>query len=236
MVYQWMDKIARTLQSECLLCNKPLKNKECRDFFGLCKHCSLHLQLHTPRCRYCAIALPQAGVCGQCLQHQPRYDCSYCAISYQDNHRLVAQLKAHSIAYTRLSADLLCHSLPQHCDIDGLIAVPMYYKKWLQRGNNHCDLLAKQLSRQLAIPYISKAIVQQRETQPQKSLNAKRRRHNLHAAFRLNTNVKNKRIALIDDVITTTATMNELAKLLQNAGAEHVEAWAVARTEKSHFH
>lgn len=136
----------------------------------------------------------------------------------------------------RLLADLLCYHINQQppTTIDYLIATPMHWKKNLQRGNNHAYLLAKRVSQQLAIPLNQDMLFRHAHTQEQKMLTLAQRQHNLDHAFICNNTVKDKHIALIDDVITTGSTMEAMAYTLKQAGATEVHCWAIARTPKHH--
>ena len=247
MVYQWINGLTQQLQShlqcKCLLCTKPLSQKEkSLPIFGLCTHCYRQLPHQQESCSHCDLALEAHDlgnsnkICGQCLQHAPHFNKAHCPLRYtRNNHEMINHIKHHHTAYTHLGSSLICHYLPKTAHIDLIIPIPMHYKKWLRRGNNHCHLLAKAISQQTGIPYSQRYLHLNRATQDQKTLGAKSRKRNLHQAFNVQKSCAGLHIALVDDVITSGATMNEAALTLKQAGAAYVEAWAIARTEKFHF-
>ena len=100
----------------------------------------------------------------------------------------------------------------------------------LQRGYNQALEIARSVSYELRRPILRSGILRSRSTPPQSLLGADARRSNLRAAFLVRRELRGIRLAIIDDVITTGATVNALALALRAAGASYVEAWAVART------
>jgi len=117
------------------------------------------------------------------------------------------------------------HTLPQ-----AILYVPMHSRKLRQRGFNQAELLAKVAAQQLRLPILP--LLQRRQYQTaQVGLNRKQRQRNLRAAFSLPaTTVLPERIALVDDVVTTGATANEICRLLRRHGARHISLWTVAVT------
>ncbi|GHC25411.1 ComF family protein [Aidingimonas halophila] len=108
-----------------------------------------------------------------------------------------------------------------------LIAVPLHEERAKQRGFDQADWLASRLARRLGMRYLRARRV--RSTPTQRGLSRKRRRTNLDGAFAIDTPLP-YRVAILDDVMTTGATLDALGKACQSAGATHVEVWAVART------
>jgi len=113
---------------------------------------------------------------------------------------------------------------------DALIPMPLHSARLRERGHNQSLELARALSRRLGIPVWMEAAQRLRDTPPQASLPWKARQKNLRGAFACAPHVAGKRIAIVDDVMTTGASLNELARALKRAGATEVEAWVVART------
>lgn len=105
---------------------------------------------------------------------------------------------------------------------DVLVPVPMYWRKKRMRGFNQAEFLAQHLSLYSGIPTDSSLIKKVRETDSQKKLDAVHRRKNLQNAFEASENVKGKRILVIDDVYTTGSTMDVIAQLLREKGAESI--------------
>ena len=125
----------------------------------------------------------------------------------------------------------------QHIDL--IIPMPMHPQRLKERGFNQALEIAKILTKSCKeklgytkLDYTS--VERQTLTPPQASLPLKERVKNIKGAFNVEANVKDKltgkRIAIIDDVMTTGASLNELAKTLKKAGASHVECWVIART------
>jgi ComF family protein len=115
-----------------------------------------------------------------------------------------------------------------------LVAMPLHPARLRQRGFNQSHEIAKALSRRLGIPLAAEACLRTRDTTPQASLPWKERTRNIRGAFACHGNVSGKRIAVVDDVMTTGASLDELARTLRRAGAARVEAWVVARTLEKH--
>ncbi len=115
---------------------------------------------------------------------------------------------------------------------DRIISVPLHrYRRW-HRGFDQVSVIAKPLATWLNCPYQSDTLIRTRATLVQSHLSARQRQQNLDHAFVLNNTVlvSGKNLALIDDVITTGATLNAIVPLLIRAGARSVEVWAICRT------
>lgn len=125
---------------------------------------------------------------------------------------------------------MLAATLTEPPSIDALIAVPLHARRLRERGYNQAFEIARPVARALGLPLLAAGIVRTRSVDPQAQLAAHERVANMRGAFRVRLRLAGRRIALIDDVITTGATLNSLAEALERAGAEHVEGWAVART------
>jgi len=114
-------------------------------------------------------------------------------------------------------------------DIDVLTAVPLHRKRLRERGYNQSMEIARAVAAMLGLPLMISGIERARATRPQAQLAAAERERNLHGAFEITRELAATRIALIDDVMTTGATLNALAAALKANGVERVDAWAVAR-------
>jgi ComF family protein len=140
----------------------------------------------------------------------------------------IHQFKFHGLK--RLSAPL--GSLLTNLDIppaDGILPVPLTIKGLRERGFNQSFLISRIISRETKVPLIMDILLKKKETPPQIGLSAKERRANLKNAFEVRGDVKGFRILLVDDVITTGATITECSKELLKAGAKEVIAIALAR-------
>nr|WP_005573134.1 hypothetical protein [Aggregatibacter actinomycetemcomitans] len=114
-----------------------------------------------------------------------------------------------------------------------ILPVPLHHFRQWRRGYNQADLLAQQLAKWFKIPVDNGLLLRTKRTPTQRGLTAKDRRHNLKNAFRISTNDRHfpyRSVALVDDVITTGSTLNEIAKRLRQANVVHIQVWGLART------
>jgi ComF family protein len=112
--------------------------------------------------------------------------------------------------------------------VEALLPVPLHPSRVRLRGFNQSLELAKHLQRQLGLPILH-CIERHKPTATQASLPAADRAANVKGAFRLCQPVLHQRIAIIDDVVTTGSTVNELAGILSAAGVAEIEVWCIAR-------
>lgn len=113
---------------------------------------------------------------------------------------------------------------------DCIVAMPLHSTRLQERGFNQSLQLSIHIGRMLNIPVLPHACVRLRNTPSQSTLPLNERGRNMRKAFSCANNVAGKHVAIVDDVMTTGATLNELAQALLNAGASEVSAWVVART------
>lgn len=114
--------------------------------------------------------------------------------------------------------------------IDVVVPVPLHRRRFLERGYNQAVEIARAVAAALRIDYYIAGIRRQRTTAAQTLLTASERQTNLRHAFSVKRNLKGLNVAIVDDVITTGATVNALARELKLAGARSVQAWAIARS------
>ena len=213
----------------CLLCGE--EGHSGRD---LCRECENTLPRNDPACPRCGLALASAGLqaCGICLKDPPAFDAAHTVFQFQGSIRfLIHHLKFHAnYASARLLGQLMTDML-QHIDEkpDCIIPVPLHPARYRERGFNQSIEIARTLSKRLAIPLALNACTRIRRTQSQAELHAAERRANMKGAFICKAKLPGKRLAIIDDVVTTGTTVNELASVLRRAGAEQIQVWAVAR-------
>ena len=211
----------------CLLC---LGATHCSA--DICAGCEQDLPWLKNRCLRCALPLTTEGLCGSCLKQAPRFDrCLACWEYGFPIDGLISRFKYHGdLASGALLGELALTSFKPDF-IDGLLPVPMHWRRRLQRGYNQTELLATQWGAALNIPVLRplKRVV---ATPTQQGLSAHARRRNLQGAFTLvkPKQVRGKRLVIVDDVLTTGATANSLAAILRRAGATEVSVWCLART------
>lgn len=199
----------------------------------LCPRCQVDLPYHSlPRCAICAIPSTHGAICGACLKQTPSYTRSIAAFSYAfPIDALLQSLKyAGNLALTNILADPLSHLAATEPRPDMIIAMPLHPARLRARGFNQALEIAKVIGKQLAIPLHADVCQRTRDTPPQVSLPWKERDKNIKGAFACEMNLSGKKIALVDDVMTTGATLNELSKVLRKQGAAEISAWVVART------
>ncbi|WP_370526901.1 ComF family protein [Methylobacter sp. BlB1] len=144
---------------------------------------------------------------------------------------LITSLKFHAhYKNARLLGQLLAEHIKESAERpDCIMPVPLHKARYRQRGFNQSIEIARTVARELQLPVDLSSCQRHRNTPHQTSLLAKQRRKNLKNAFSLMKPIQVKHIAIIDDVMTTGSTVDELAALLKKAGASRVDVWACAR-------
>lgn len=119
-----------------------------------------------------------------------------------------------------------------------VMPVPLSSQRLRERGFNQAGLLAEHLGHQLALPVLHDGLVRQRHTQRLMTLDADARLMHIRGAFKVTEqslkHVRHRHVAVVDDVLTSGATLNEIARTLWLAGAHEVSVWVVARTPLPH--
>ncbi len=115
--------------------------------------------------------------------------------------------------------------------IDALVPVPLFSARYRERGFNQSEEICKGISRLTRLPILTSVLLRIRYTQQQAKFSREQRMDNVRGAFRVKNSesIAGKRIALVDDVITTGSTMNECAKCLIEAGASQAVVFSIAR-------
>lgn len=217
----------------CLLC-------QLRSFspLPLCETCFGHLQGNDHACERCALPLAAtaAGLCSQCSAQPPAFDSVIAPLIYEPYIALlISRWKfQRERRLTRLLALLWQAWVIPPTDRDLLLPVPLHWRRLLWRGFNQAALLGLAIRNrepQLASLPLRHGILQRRRATPaQASLNARQRGANLQTAFQVRGDVRGLRVAVIDDVMTTGATADAIARSLKAAGAADVQLWCLART------
>lgn len=209
-----------------------------------------------PRCTCCANPLPPhiaaalappvsmpstaasvTRLCTQCQQHQPDYAQTVIACEYAlPLDQLVLQLKfGQQLAYAGLMAQQLRDAILRQPDYrlpELLCPVPLGPRRLVERGYNQALEIARPLARQLGIALAPRLLVRVRETAPQSLVTASARQHNLAGAFAVSAaeQVQGRHIGVVDDVMTSGTTLQEIAATLRRYGASRVSNLVFART------
>ena len=213
----------------CLLCRLGVEYRH-----GLCQDCWAKLPVNEIHCERCALPMVHKSLCGHCQRCPPVFDSVIAPLRYQDPiDQMLCALKYHQqLSFARTAAGLIADMVSEsdRPRPDLLVGVPMTYRAVRKRGLNQAAFLARLIGRQLGIPAKSTLIRKLRETDRQSTLNASKRQRNLKGAFHCKGSLKGKHIALVDDILTTGATANEISRVLKAAGANRVDIWVCART------
>jgi ComF family protein len=209
----------------CVLCGAMTRHG------AWCDACDPDLPcLDSMHCPVCALPSPNGAVCGQCLRKQRLFDRTVAVYAYAfPLDRLIQSLKFNE--QLQLAASL-ADRLVQCIDTlpDCIVAMPLHPARLRERGFNQSMELARRLARKLGVPLLPHACRRVRDTPRQSSLKWKERGRNVRRAFVCTQAMDGKHVAMVDDVMTSGASLNELALALRRAGAREVSAWVVART------
>lgn len=219
----WQRLVDGALPQSCLLC-ATRSGKAI-----LCAPCADSLPLHAgPCCPVCAQPSPGAAICGECRSNAPHFDATYARYRYAfPLDRLIQEFK-----YTqRLALSRLLGAAPSYLNetLEAVIAVPASPAHGRERGFNPALELAKPIAQALGLPLLRAACTRPFDAPAQATLPWKERQANIRNAFVCHADLSNMRILVVDDVMTTGATLNELARILKRNGAASVTNYVVAR-------
>jgi ComF family protein len=139
-----------------------------------------------------------------------------------------------NLAMASVLADLLTARIDPDALPDFIVPMPLHPARLRERGFNQALEIARRVSRKSGIPLLPGICRRIKDTPSQTGLPWKEREKNIRNAFSCEADLRGKHVAMLDDVMTTGATLNELAKALRKSGAAHVSGWVVARTLSSH--
>lgn len=217
----------------CLHCNDAG-----HDGMDLCQRCFQRLPCVDYACSRCALPLPSsnAAACGACNNRELYFDHASTPFQFDGFIRdAIYQFKFNNkLNQGKLLAQLLLHHIEEkQLEIPELIiSVPLHKKRMRQRGYNQALEIARIVSKELGSELDYDVVYRNRDTSVQMELPAKQRHKNVKDAFSVkddSTTLKNKHVCIVDDVMTTGNTVNEVAKCLKNAGAERIGVWCIAR-------
>jgi ComF family protein len=224
------EVLARAVKNRCALCGGGASDN------GLCGPCREDLPwLPAARCPSCALPTPGGALCGVCLRSPPAHDGVACAVAYEfPVDALVRALKYHGrLAAARPLAGILARALTREPLPDIVVPLPLTDARLLERGYNQAAEIARLLHGPWQTATGLAILGRAGHPQPQASLALDARRRNVKGTFECVGNVAGLRIALLDDVMTSGATLDEAARVLKRAGATSVRGWVVARTPRA---
>lgn len=227
--------MSRASLSLCLLCRQGTAGI-------LCQGCTAQLSelaIGPQQCRQCALPLPaNTEYCGECLATPPAFDRVLAPYRYDyPLDFIIGRAKHyHCLRSAAVLSDLLAQhiahyytALPPREWPTQVTPVPLHWRRQISRGFNQTHTLARTAALAVGLTATPKLLRRTRATERQQGLSRHKRLANLRGAFSVHS-VQGQRVALVDDVVTTTATTREISKVLRRAGAAEVHIWALART------
>jgi ComF family protein len=227
------QQLAQRIPSQCVVCREW-------DRHTVCGTCISRFTASRTRCVQCACVVSDGVTrCGSCLLHPPHFDSSCAAVDYAFPwDTLVLRLKFHA-GLDLLPALVQCMLQAQAVQTApptmGLVLpVPLSPQRLRERGFNQAWELARRLASQLGCQAQAQLLLRVRDTPAQMSLNKAERESAVRHAFAVDPlrrrQIAGQHITVVDDVMTTMATANEVARTLKQAGAKTVHLWCLART------
>lgn len=232
MVNNWLRIVQDSLlPPTCILCaNRGYDSQD------ICQPCLNSLVKNWHCCYRCASSFATATfkpqLCGHCISAAPAFDATHAPFLYHGALRhLITTLKFNAqYKNARLLGYLLAHYLQQSTTLpEKIIPVPLHRRRFCERGFNQSTEIAKAVAKQLKIPTDLRSASRIKNTARQTDCSAKQRPSNVKNAFSVNLPTTPRHVAIVDDVMTTGSTANELAKTLKKAGVARVDVWVCAR-------
>ena len=212
----------------CLACGHEITHSH-----SFCRSCSKRLRRVPNPCQYCGqVNVIDGCVCPACLLNPPRWQKMIAPLQYRGLLRdYLIQLKYSEATY--LANSICMHSIEyfrgSETTPEVLLPVPLHPRRLIERGYNQAGEIARVWSRELNIPLDLHALRRLRHTPSQSGLSANQRVSNTLKAFSYTPTLEYRHVAIVDDIVTTGSTVNEITKLLHRQGVEYVEVWALAR-------
>ena len=214
------------LPARCLVCAEAGSRGQ-----DLCVACRTDLPFNRVACARCALPLPVAGLCGGCLRQPPPFAAARAVLVYRfPADALLPRFKFHGdLAAGRLLSQLMVEALADAPRPQAVVPLPLHPARRRQRGYDQALELARPVARAFGLPLRTDLLRRVRATLPQSELDAASRRLNLRGAFAAGGDPLPAHVALVDDVMTTGATLAEASRALLRAGVARVDLWVAAR-------
>ncbi len=228
----WRFLFSTIMGSVCPLCHEQVSGA------GVCAACKVEFYHESDVCPICANYTPHGAVCGRCQQNPPFYDGLF--VSFELNEILLNLIHAYKyqrqLSLSGALEALLIEEVPYFDmgQIDYIVSVPISKDHLWQRGFNQSHLLAKKISRHYQRCLLPETVFSRKSRPFQATLRFKERQKNVKNVFlwRGKQLLRGKNILIIDDIATTGATLNELARCLKKQGANYVYGWALAKRSR----
>lgn len=227
----WHTALDLLLPDTCVLCKQSQAQ---RHPHLLCHVCWASLPRNVHACPGCATPQPSPGKCAACLRAPLTADVCLAALKHEGDARLlIHQLKyAHNLRAGAPLAQALCEAVTvcyqTDCLPEVLVPVPLSFRRQVARGYNQAAWLAYRVGQHLQLSLLYGAI-KRRHGPPQQSLTRGQRLRLSNTSFAMSAPLAQAHVAIVDDVLTTGATVLALSNLLRAAGAERVDIWCASR-------
>jgi ComF family protein len=228
----WTAASAGLISQDCQLCGASTDNV-------ICAPCLRDLPFRADQgCQCCGDAVSVIGICGACISDPPDFDSTLCAFTYEfPIDRLLQAFKFQAkLVLDQLLVDAMVRQIEVHFGASGMlpeliVPMPLARRRLAERGFNQSVVLGRALAARFNLAFADDVLVRVRDTRPQAGLKRVERKKNVRNAFScVEPGIFHGRhVALVDDVMTTGATMSAAASALKMAGAARVDAWALAR-------
>jgi ComF family protein len=209
---------------DCLLCGAESGPEL------LCPACIGELPALPESCPQCALPSPAAALCGSCINRSPHFDATLALWRYEfpcDGLVQALKYRAQLALAGFFARSLASRPLPE---VDVVLPMPLHRRRLAERGFNQALEIARGLARYRGTPIEPRGVLRVKNTPPQTELPYEDRAKNVRGAFLCELDLSGASVAVLDDVMTTGATLNELARVLKRAGATRVENFVIART------
>ncbi|MES2355758.1 MAG: ComF family protein [Pseudomonadota bacterium] len=217
----------KLLPQDCVLCGVTAGSSM------VCCDCLRTLPYHNLQaCPRCALPTADGAICGRCLVKPPIFERAVAVFDYC--YPLAELLHAFKyggqFAVGKFLANALVERVQKERWPELIVPMPLYPSRLAERGFNQAAEIARGVSCATDLPFSLSTLVKIRDTAPQVGLPWKERRANVKGAFACKADFSGMRVAIVDDVMTTGASLDEAAKSIKQAGASEVVIWVVART------
>lgn len=209
------------------------------DLQTVCSGCTGRFLVTRPRCAQCAAVVPDGVIrCGSCLVNPPHFDSACAAVDYVFPWNvLLLRMKFHDgLELLPFFANCMLGTGPKEARLPAglVVPVPLHAQRMRERGFNQAWELARRLAPAVGCKAQSSLLIRIRDTPHQVNLSKTQRQSAVRGAFVVDplrrAEITGQRITVVDDVLTTLATANEVARTLKLAGAQSVHLWCFART------